>query len=206
MGTATRRGELCWRYSFLAEWISRFDSDADIKLTIDRKTAVLEMAEEKAGVENNAAILTAVRKRLAGVYNEQGQFDKAAQYYGMLVDTASGADRDALLAELLEVRLKSKQFDAVGQMVANRLLEKDLDANDILIARIGKYLGGSQNKNDKALLVKSLGGVGSVAGKTKWQQQLAKWRKQVEPNQPPPIAPAPDANRTATAALPQGKI
>jgi HEAT repeat protein len=192
--------------TFLAEWISRFNTDPNMKLTPDRKIAFLEMAEQKADAENNAAILNAVRKRLADAYAEEGQFDKSAQYYGVLVETANGTDRDALLARLLEVRLKAKQFDAAAQLLANRLLEKDVDANDVLAVPIGRYLDRPENRDNAILVLKSLDGIAGAANRSKWQQCLKQWRARFEPNQPPSYAPAADANKTATAVLTPGKI
>ena len=212
-------GEAAWRAvmeifkrsdaAMLAEWISRFETDAAARLTPDRKAMLLEMAEQKAGAENNAAILGAVRKRLADCYNDQGQLDKAAKYYGMLVETASGADRDHLLVELLNVRIKARQFDDAAQLVANRLLEKDLDANDLYVKKINEYFVKSLNKNDAAALAKSLAAIEGAENKSHWQQQLASWRKQAEPNQPPAVAPVIEPNKTATAAAsvaPEAKI
>jgi HEAT repeat protein len=205
-------GEAAWRAvmeifkrsdaTMLAEWISRFETDAAAKLTPDRKMMLLEMAEQKAGTENNAAILSAVRKRLADCYDGQGQFDKAAKYYGMLAETASGADKDKLLVELLDVRIKARQFDAASQLVANRLLEKDLDVNDVYVKKVGEYFTKSPNKDDVAAFAKSLAAIGGVENKPKWQQQLASWRKQAEPNRPPAVAPVIEPNKTATVAAP----
>ncbi|HEY5138441.1 MAG TPA: hypothetical protein VIJ25_03870, partial [Methylococcales bacterium] len=85
---------------------------------------------------------------------------------------------------------------------ANRLLEKDLDANDVYVKKVGEYFAKSPNKDEAAAFVKSLAAVGSAENKPKWQQQLASWRKQAEPNQPPAIAPVVEPNKTATAAAP----
>lgn len=204
-------GEAAWRAAMeifkrcdaalLAEWISRLDADADAKLSPDQKTALLEMAEQKAVAENNAAIVGAVRKRLANFFSEQQQFDKAAKYYGMLAETASGQQREAVLADLLEVRLKAGQFDAATQLVANRLLEKDIDANDIFVAKINGCLALSPTGTDTADFVKLLAAIGGAESKPKWQQQLAYWRKQVEPNQPPAAPPVPDPNKPITATV-----
>lgn len=210
-------GEAAWRAAMeifkrcdsamLAEWISLLEADAGAKLSADQKTALLEMAEQKAVAENNAAIVVAVRTRLAKFYRQQQQFDKAAKYYGMLAETASGQQRDNVLAELLEVRLKAGQFDAATQLVANRLLEKDIDANDIFVAKInGCLIAQSPTGNETAGFVKSLAGIGGAESKPKWQQQLAVWRKQVEPNHPPIVAPAAEPNKTAAAsAVPAAK-
>ncbi|MDO8302667.1 MAG: hypothetical protein Q7T18_05455, partial [Sedimentisphaerales bacterium] len=213
--TTNGDGEAAWRAemeifkrsnsALLAEWISRFDADAGAKLTPDRKAALLEMTEQKAVAENNSEILVAVRKRLADAYGEKGQFDKAAQYYGMLVETASGADRESLLVGLLDVRLRARQFDAAVQIVANRLLEKDLDSNDVFVKKIDGYLAQPANKTDASALVKSLGGIGGVESKLRWQWHLLQWRTTFEQNQPLPVASAPDPNKTAAAVLPQGK-
>jgi hypothetical protein len=210
-------GEAAWRAAMeifkrcdsalLAEWISRLDADADAKLLPDQKAVLLEMAEQKAVAENNVAIVGAVRKQLAKFYSEQQQFDKAAKYYGMLAETASGQERDNMLAELLEVRLKAKQFDAATQLVVNRLFEKDIDANDIFVEKINSCLAQSPTGNETTDFVKTLAGIGGVESKPKWRQQLAHWQKQFESNRPPTVAPAVEPNKTAAApTAPVAKI
>ena len=190
----------------ISEWVIRFENDNVVGLSAERKIALLELAEQKAGAENNSTMLNAVRKRLADAYNQQGQFDKAIQYYGMLAEAATGSERETLLILLFDVRLKAKQYDAAGQLIANRLLEKDIDANDVFVSGINKYLTESADANDSVVLVKTLCGINCGQGKSKWQQQVLKWRTKYELNQPASVSAAADANIAATASLDKQKI
>ena len=52
--------------AMLSEWISRFETDENVKLSAERKIALLELTEQKAGTENNAAITECCSKAACG--------------------------------------------------------------------------------------------------------------------------------------------
>jgi hypothetical protein len=117
-----------------------------------------------------------VRRELAQLYCKIGQFDRAAEYLGMLREVAdSPEEKEAILAELVDVFLKGQNIEAVTQVVDNCLLEKDLDPNSIVVTTIDNYLTTPPSAADPNALVKALAQLNIPEGRPNWQQQLKRW-------------------------------
>jgi hypothetical protein len=192
MSVSGAEGEAAWKAMIeifkrsgsplLADWVTRFDI---AKVAMDRKATLLELMLQKAESENNTELSAAARKRLADFYLDSGQqVEKAARYYGMLLEGTSGKDREAIVTGLLVADLKLNQYDSAAQLFANRLLEKDLDANDVFIVKVNGYLAKNSSVQNNQLLVKALAAVKATTSRLLWQQQVKRWKDQFMPETP----------------------
>jgi hypothetical protein len=187
------------------EWINGFfdHTDKNSKPSQEEMIYLLEMAEQKAAAENKTDILRNLRIKLADHYGQTEQFEKAAKYLGMLLEgTDQSGQRDDILACLVDVQLRAGWFPAATDLVANRLLEKDLPADDAVMLEIGRFLAGSENATNKKELLKALESIETTQARPMWTAQLKLWRKQFgildtnrEPNKPARPGNEPGFNR-----------
>ena len=155
------------------QWLSNLEKK---KITDEQLKSFLELAEKRLESENKTDWAEVARRKLADLYRQSGQYDLAAKYYGLLfASTQAGPERDVIVAALLDVRLKSGNIEAAKNLIANRLLEKELDSNDVFVTRIEEYLkdaGGTEAKKFIDLL-------GQIEAKDKvvWAEQLQQWHQ-----------------------------
>jgi hypothetical protein len=179
----------------LTQWVERFKTGAtEQQLSNDRKLMVLEMAAQK--VKDQPDLLRKVQRDLAELYGEMGNFQSAAEYWGMLHQSAANEqEKAAILPCLLEAYLRLPSIDRAANLIDNCLLIKDLDPNGPVIATIERYLAAPPAGVDpNALLTELLSKVAATTDRPMWQQQRQKWTQQtkpaqqkepkVEPNQP----------------------
>jgi HEAT repeat protein len=110
----------------LAKWIEPLETR---NIAPVRMIAFLEIVERKAQAENNTDLLNTVRQKLAALYAQTQQRDKAKQYYGDLIksDNQSVFQADQMRAELLRLYLDDGQIKLAASLITNRLLEDDVD-------------------------------------------------------------------------------
>jgi len=162
------------------EWIGKFISqNGESKLSDGQKTAFLEIAERRAIAENKPEILQKIRKELADLYTEMGQFEQAAEYLGLLRETALNMEeKDEVLSDLLDVYLCWPRMELAATLVENCLLEKDLDPNNPLIRSIDNYMSNPGNGVDPNALLGALSKVeirDATRDRPKWREQLKRW-------------------------------
>jgi HEAT repeat protein len=163
----------------LEEWIGRLESQgAKAKLSDEQKISFLEMAERKAVAENRADMLKGVRERLARLYAKSGRFEQAAEYFGMLRQVAGSAEeKEAILAELLNVYLRWPNVEAARQLVDNCLLEKDLGPNNVIVLSIENYFAEPPVASNPSAILEVLGEIRVTDGRPMWAEQLQRWRR-----------------------------
>ena len=159
----------------LNKWIAKFDSqNTKAELSDEQKISFLETAERKADRENKAKMLKNVRGKLAELYKRSGRFQQAAEYLGMLVKAAQSAEeKEAILAELMDVYLRLPNVEAATQLVENCLLEKDLEPNNVVVLSINNYLSRPPVGADANAVLKALAEIKTT--KPMWQAQLRRW-------------------------------
>ena len=174
----------------LGQWMTRFErGSTNIKLSDEQWTAFLETVESKVDVKSNPEMFANVREKLAHLYAKKGEYERSAKYWGGLLETAKGAgQRDRIRGELLDVYLRGENFEAAGLLIANCLLEKDLDSNNVVVSTIERFLGGAQGTVSKKLL-EELGKIQAPAGRTAWLERRQSWLerfggKPEDPNKP----------------------
>jgi hypothetical protein len=149
---------------------------------------LLETAEKKAGVENNAEMLKTSRARLVQLYRKNGKFEQAAAYLGAVRQEAkTPAEKEKILAELLDVYLKWPNVPLAVQLITNRLLAEDLDPNDIAVQTITDFLKGPPAGTDPGAALKALSKI-NIPQRPLWDKQVKQWTEQFvpakEPNKP----------------------
>jgi len=168
--------------STLADWISNIEADPNVSIAIERKITLLEMGEQKAQVENQPAVLKAVRRRLAVAYSQAGQGEKSLEYWGKIGESASQNEREEAIAALFGEQLKQNKIGAAVQLIENRLIEKDMDGSDAIVIRIDSQLASGGAASNQALLA-ALKAVKTVTARTAWLEQVNRWNANVnDPN------------------------
>jgi uncharacterized protein YidB (DUF937 family) len=174
----------------LDEWIGRFSSqDMKAKLSDEQMVSLLETAERKASGEKNSQMLKNVRGNLAELYIKGGRFEQAAKRLGLLREAADSAEEEeAILGRLLGVYLRWPNLDAAKGLVANRLLEADLDPNSVIVQSIENYLTVAAGGADPNAVVEVLMQVETPEARPMWAEQMKDWQRRLrsdkDPNEP----------------------
>jgi len=172
----------------LNEWIDKLVSpafaeatagrqDSKTKLSDEQKISFLEIAEQKAIGENKPKMLKNTRERLAKLYVKTGQFERGAEYLGILYEaTQAVEEKMAILPDLLNVYLRWSKVEPAAKLVENCLLEKDLEPNSVVISAIDDYLSSPPTGTDPNAVLKALlAEIKPTVDRPKWEQQKKSW-------------------------------
>jgi HEAT repeat protein len=162
----------------MEEWLPKLISpNALIKLSDDQMIVLLEAAEKKALAENKARMLKNVRIDLARLYNRKNDYKQAAEYLGMLRETAqTPEEKETVLAAMLNVYLRWANIDLASQLMNNCLLEKDLEPNGAIINAVNDYISRPpEGAKAGAVMEAFLAKVNPVKDRPKWHKQLQEW-------------------------------
>jgi len=165
----------------LDKWIGRFSSqDMEARLSDEQKLSFLEVAERKAVGENKAEMLKNVRGKLARLYSKSGRFEQAARCLGLLREAADSAEeKEAILGRLLDVYLRWPNLEAAKGIVANRLLEVDLDSNSVIVQSIENYLTAQAGGADPNAVIEALMQVEVPEDRPMWAEQVQRWTERL---------------------------
>jgi len=163
----------------LSEWVAEFDSESDqSKFSDEQKIAFFEIARQKAVSENRPKMLSNIRENLAWLYSGSGQFEQAAKYFGLLREAAQTIkEKEAILPDLLNAYLRWPNVKSAKDLVANCLLEKDLDPNNAIVSVIDNYLSKPPPGADPHTVLEALFEiqVRNPEGRPMWQKRLEHW-------------------------------
>ncbi|MFQ6034304.1 MAG: HEAT repeat domain-containing protein [Sedimentisphaerales bacterium] len=165
----------------LNKWIDEVVSqNSQTKLSDEQKIPFLEIAQRKATGESKPEMLKNVRQKLADLYIAIGQFERAAEYLGLLRETAQTVqEKEAILSDLLVVYLRWPKVELGAKLVENCLLEKDLDPNNVIVRSIDDYLSNPSPGADPNTVLKALAETKLPQNRPKWRQQLKKWAERL---------------------------
>ncbi len=171
----------------LKEWMERFYVH-DGRILDEQLLSFLEIAERKAQADSAPRMLKDVREHLAGLYSKSGDYERAAEYLGLLRESSETAEeKEVILGRLLDVYLLAGNLDSAGQLITNSLLEKDLGPNSVVISSINSYLTNPPEGADTDAVLKMLESI-KTTDRPMWQEQLKTWleqaQKTIDPNQP----------------------
>jgi hypothetical protein len=161
----------------LDKWVGRFSSqDMEARLSDEQKISFLEIAERKASGENKAEMLKNVRGQLARLYSKSGRFEQAAKCLGLLREAASSpGEKEAILAQMLEVYLRWPKVETAAQLVDNCLLEKDLGPDNVIVLSIEKYLAEQPATADPNIVLGALINIKTAKDRPMWAEQVRRW-------------------------------
>jgi HEAT repeat protein len=164
----------------LESWVAKFDSESVGKLSESQELAFLEIAERKAVSENKGQMLINVRRKLADIHSRRGEFERAAAYLGMLRESAGSAEaKEAILADLLGVFLRWPNLEAMKQLVSNRLLEKDLEPNNVIVQAIDGFLAEPNGPSDANSIVKAIAEIEPPPARPMWHEHVERWMSKI---------------------------
>ena len=158
----------------LKEWMDKLTlQSSKVKLSNEQKIDFLKIAEAAKGNSENKP---EIRKRLAGLYYETGQFEQAADYLGILYEIAQTPEsKEAILPNLLDACLQGSKLERAAELVSNCLKQGDLDPNSVIVKSINNYFSKPPVGFDPNEVLKVLVSVKVPEGRPKWQQQLKNW-------------------------------
>ncbi len=160
------------------EWIDKFFSkEGPITLSNEQKIAFLEIADRKIG-ESKPSVLKNIRAMLAELYVEMNQFEQAAKYLGRLNEAAqTEEEKEIFLSKLVNVYLKWSKAELAANLVANCLLQKDLDTDNLVVRSIDEYLSAPAAGADPNAVLQALRAIKIDAPKNrpKWRKQMERW-------------------------------
>ena len=161
----------------LNEWIGKFDlQNTQGRLSDEQRLSIFEIAERKAIGENKLKMLKNIRKKLVKFYSKNGEFERAAEYLGMLRQVAqTPEEREAILADLLDVYLRWPNVEAATQLVDNCLLEKDLAPNSVIVLSIDSYLAEPPDAADPNAILQALAEIKTPEARPMWQAKVKIW-------------------------------
>lgn len=188
---SSTESELAWRTMLrifkaaeadvLDKWVERFSAqDMEARVSDEQKLSFLEIAEHKAIGENKAEMLKNVRGKLAQLYSKSGKFEQAAKCLGLLREAAdSPEEKEAILAQLLDVYLRWPKVETAAQLVNNCLLEKDLGPDNVVVLSIEKYLAEPPTTADPNVVLEALIKIETVEDRPMWAEQVQRWAKRL---------------------------
>jgi HEAT repeat protein len=158
----------------LKEWMETLTSpESKTKLPADQKIAFLKKAEAKAAGETK--MLETVRKKLAELYYETGQFEREAEYWDMLNKAAPTAkEKEVILPKLLDAYLRSSKEELATEVVRECLAKGDLSSGNTVLNSIDNYLSKPSGA-DPNVVIKALSGVKLPEARPNWQKWLKGW-------------------------------
>jgi hypothetical protein len=117
-----------------------------------------------------------VRKRLADLYYETGQFEQAAVYLNMVYESAQKPeDKQEILPRLLDACLKDSKLQRAAELTGFCLTQGDLDPNSTVAQSINSYFIKPPVGSDPNEFLQALVAIKIPQGRPKWQQQLKNW-------------------------------
>jgi len=158
----------------LKEWMEKLTSqESKTKLPADQKIAFLKKAEAKAA--GDTKMLATVRKKLAELYYETGQFEREAEYFDMLYKSAPTAEeKEVILLKLLDAYLRGSKVEPAVELVRECLAKGDLSSGNTVLVSIDDYLSKPSGA-DPNLVIKALSGVKLSETRPNWEKWLKGW-------------------------------
>ncbi len=160
----------------LNSWMAKFTADdSPPQLTDEQKLSFFEFVERKATTENKTDILKDVRDQLATGYSKTGDYKRAAECIGFLIQEAQTPEaKSAAMARLVDVYLRWPNVKAAKDLVNNHLLEKDFEPNDVMILTIDNFLNSS-TKDPDPNIISQLAKIQTPVPRPVWENQLKIW-------------------------------
>ncbi|MHC4225916.1 MAG: HEAT repeat domain-containing protein [Planctomycetota bacterium] len=158
----------------LSKWVEKFTANnSKIDASAAQKIALLKIAEAKAISENKPEMRKNIRLKLPDLYQETGQFDKAAESLKESLNAATTPEQEvAALTRLLGVYLSWPKPDLAAALVAKALEKEDLDANSPLLRAIDNHLSKPAPGVDPDAVLGQLSAIEIPPDRPKWGQWL----------------------------------
>jgi len=164
----------------LGEWMERLKSGG--KVSDEQRITFLEIARQKTLGEKKVKMLESIREELARLYSKNGEYEQAAEYLGKLRQTAGSNERkQAVAASLFQVYLKWQNVERATELVNNLLLERDLDANDVVVRCLNEYVVSPPAQVDPNVVLDALAKTDVPENRPMWHKQLQRWSRYLKP-------------------------
>jgi len=176
--------------SVLKEWIQKFNRNQEqIELSNQQLLPFFELTEQKLQTAEEPQMLKEVREKLAFLYDKTGALERAAKYFGLLLQkTDSSKEKQRYMNKLLNLYLRGRKVKNATDLVHNYLLENSLEPNDVIALSVEAYLNNPPEGIDPNEFLKEFGQVEIPDSRPKWQAQRQQWRQifavSNEPNTP----------------------
>jgi HEAT repeat protein len=155
------------------EWVDKLTSQSSkVKLNDEQKINFLKIAESKVANGNKQKI----RKRLAALYYQTGQFEQAAEYLRQLYETTQIIEeKDEILPDLIYSYLKVSKSDSATELLAYYLAERDIDPNNAIIKSLEQFFTDPPSGYDLYSTINALSTIKPPQQRPMWNQWLQGW-------------------------------
>jgi HEAT repeat protein len=158
---------------FMLEWVPRLEQAA---VRGDYVREMLELAEQKAAVEQDAAVLAGVRGRLIGWYASQNAWEQGYAYLEKIGYAAEqNSYADDVTASIFDVYLFSGDFDKLSQVVAMELTKNDFDDSLPVYRHLQTYLSDPAIPEEVKRAILDKFAIFKVENRPEWQAFMRDW-------------------------------
>ncbi|MHC4186867.1 MAG: HEAT repeat domain-containing protein [Planctomycetota bacterium] len=159
----------------LVDWFERINKEKT-SLSNQQLISFFEMAEQKLQTENMPEILREINQELAVLYTETADYELAAEYWGLLHQSAqSSEEQEKYMNKLLGVYLSSQNIKNATDLIHNYLLDKDMDPNDLMIETLDNFISEPPEGADPNKLLLELEQLDVPQVRPKWTAQKEYW-------------------------------
>jgi HEAT repeat protein len=155
------------------EWVDKLTSQSSkINLTNEQKINFLKIAESKVANENKQKI----RKRLATLYYNTGQYEQSAEYLRQLYETTQTSDeKDEILPDLIYSYLRTSKDIEATKLLAYYLAERDIDPNNAITQVLDDFFSNSPSNYDLKKTLDMFSTIKPPQQRPIWKQWLHGW-------------------------------
>jgi HEAT repeat protein len=171
----------------MAEWLGKLELQVPQGLISgDEWLFLLEMAERKAASSEKPGMLNSVREKMAVVHSNNGNFERAASYWGQVNEAISQPGAKAVVrGNLLNAYLRWPNLEQAVGLVHICLLEEDLGPDSPVVATIDAYLETPAEGADPNTLVGALEQMVVTEARPMWADQMRLWSQRLTPDTGP---------------------
>jgi HEAT repeat protein len=176
------------QFDLLVDWSERIAQESN-SLSNQQLISFYQITKQKVAQENMPEFVTEINERLAILYTDTANYELAAEYWGILQQSAQCKDeQDKYISRLFEVYLGSQNIKNATDLIHNYLLDKDLDPNDQLISTLNNYINNPPEGSDPNNLLLEFDQLDIPEARPKWVARKQHWQEilkvSTEPNLP----------------------
>lgn len=162
--------------NLLSEWLDKFESGSlDKSVSREQIVSFLKIVERKINGEKDTDAIKEINWKLARLYSKTGEYEQAVKYLGNLyANEGDKEQKEKIRVELVDTNIKGGNLEQVETLLANRLLEGDLESNSAIVSLIDGYFAEPVGSVDPNMILPVLKKI-QVEDRPVWVECLKRW-------------------------------